>query len=782
MLGGSTKIVVETSITRVIEDKNVTDTIQEAIIEAILDSRDIPLNITDRMLNGPVQNFNKMHRYAKEEYTYGLPRSNSAADISVNADASASLDAVLGTSSYTLDYAEIGKLNVEHMARERLQTEYNYSEATNEIGVLSGQKGETVYLDNITPLVSEQFIETSGEEVHSNLAIPASSGRTEEREFDDTRPHSPIASVGDDEEGAVINICWWTTEEETTTTTNDAGEEVTEVTEYRQRHNESFKLDMGDYNIFYTYYQIRYLVDGSSGHTYFSYHIGSGEHPDLDTALLGTEDDLSEYWPFVTFIADSQNMVREAVHGTEGYKTSVKLLDILGMDYQNIGEKIQENEEGVEDVEQAFMMMGVPANTQNQTEIQYIFEFFNQVIEANGGTESGSGTMFFDDKSFGLTLRYNNIKKGTEWGKKTEVGEYTQETVTIYWTEEVSYYKLKDGEPMSTVPKVRLVYGEGFQTVNQNQFELVTTTKDRSKNYFLYTYQVDEDHYITIETDGLVLRYQIAGQRDSGNGFINMDHGVNADVNDDRLLIPINKGIGNSLNYRRREELYLRSLHFVFNSKVKVKTKWYQTGLFKFVLTVAAIVITVMSAGSAYATLAAAAAIGSAAFAWALIQMIVISLAFKEGFSLVAEELGAEWAMALAVVAAMYGGTQALRHGSVDGAPFASEMLQLASGLSNAVSKNIAEDMGELRDEAAELQSELESSIEDFSEANALLETNSTINPMVFVVGEAPNQFYERTIHSGNMGSVVFDALHGFVDMKLKLPTINDTTRETFYE
>lgn len=774
LFSGKKKTIVETSITRVIEDDKVVDTIKEAIIEAVLDSRDIPLNITDRMLKGPVQRFNKMHRYAKKEYTHGLPKSNSLSDLGADIEAKAVFDTIIGVSNYTIDYAKMASLNMSHMTRDRLIRDYQYDEATNIIGKLSAEKGETVYLENITPIVSDQLVQVSGHDANANWSIPNSAGQTEERNFNTNRPHSPITSVGTGEEGAVFHICWWTDEEESTITTGADGNEIVETTTYRERHDESIKLDMTGYFPFDLYYQVRYLIDGQGGHRYFTYRLGSGGYPELDDVLTGSEDPLGEYFPFVVFIAESQDQTRPAMQGTESYKTSEEMLDIMGMDYQEIGKKIQENDEGIDDVEQAFMMMAVPANTQDQAEIEYIFRYFEQLIENKGGSESGPGTMFFKDKTFSLSLSFGNLKKTYKRGQRCAVGDYDRTTETIHWTETSSYYIPKQDVFIGTIPKTRLVGGDWVFS-NKDEFELVTRTVDKSKNYFTYAYQVDADNYILIETDDLVLRYNIAGQRGSSTSFLNMNHGVNADVNDDRLLIPINKGIANEMQYRTRERVYQRSMHFVFNSKIIVKIKWYQTGIFKFALTVLAIVITIYSAGTAFATLAAAAAIGATAFAFALIQMIVVSLAMQYGFSLVVKELGIEAAFILAIVTAMYGGYKAFKHGSVEGAPWASELLQVSSGLSSAVSKSVQEGTDGLRDAAEELQKEMKEAYGGLDDANDLLEANNMINPMIFVVGETPDQFYQRTIHSGNIGTSAFDLLHNHVDMNLRLPTINDT-------
>lgn len=56
----------------------------------------------------------------------------------------------------------------------------------------------------------------------------------------------------------------------------------------------------------------------------------------------------------------------------------------LGMNYGDLADSINQNPD-IDDVEQALFMMGVPADTTNEVEQRYLFDFFNRAYVESGG-------------------------------------------------------------------------------------------------------------------------------------------------------------------------------------------------------------------------------------------------------------------------------------------------------------------------------------------------------------------------------------------------------------
>ena len=59
-------------------------------------------------------------------------------------------------------------------------------------------------------------------------------------------------------------------------------------------------------------------------------------------------------------------------------------------------------------------------------------------------------------------------------------------------------------------------------------------------------------------------------------------------------------------------------------------------------------------------------------------------------------------------------------------------------------------------------------------DTNKLLGSPMNMTPFV-VFGESPDDFFRRTVHSGNIGTLGYDYIHNYVDMNLALPKFAQT-------
>jgi hypothetical protein len=60
--------------------------------------------------------------------------------------------------------------------------------------------------------------------------------------------------------------------------------------------------------------------------------------------------------------------------------------------------------------------------------------------------------------------------------------------------------------------------------------------------------------------------------------------------------------------------------------------------------------------------------------------------------------------------------------------------------------------------------------------ANNLLEGNNLLSPFI-IFGENPSDYYERTVHSGNIGAHTIETISSYVDTALTLPSLNTTLK-----
>jgi hypothetical protein len=291
-----------------------------------------------------------------------------------------------------------------------------------------------------------------------------------------------------------------------------------------------------------------------------------------------------------------------------------------------------------------------------------------------------------------------------------------------------------------------------------------------------YRYQNQENQYTEIMVEGLQLRYNIYGNK-----------GVTANVGSSKLLIPLDYNIARTLRYDRKERLYLRSLHFVMNSRFTKSVKWYETSIFRFVLVVVAVAITIFTAGASSPIATAMASSAYATVAILVIKQLVInyivSYAITKGLEVVAAELGIDVTNILAVMAFV-----AAAYGVAVEAEWVNYAIAAGSGLSSAAQVEVQKKLAAYQTESQEFDLLAEEKYAELEEVNNLLNSYDLLDPRSFIgrvpsiiLGEEPDAMYNRTIHSGNIGTSAFDYIESYVDINLQLPTFNDLVGDTFY-
>ena len=248
-------------------------------------------------------------------------------------------------------------------------------------------------------------------------------------------------------------------------------------------------------------------------------------------------------------------------------------------------------------------------------------------------------------------------------------------------------------------------------------------------------------------------------------------------------MIPLDHAITQAYSIPDRELLYTRSLHYVFNSRVIQEIKWYQSDWFQFVMVVAAIVITVVSMGGDGGSSLAAVVAGKmtvtafiAAVAMGIVEYVATSMAFK----LFADKVGVEFAFLVAIAAALAGSYKAYQAGSIAGAPTAQKLLTLSSNLVSGANASLKSAMIGLQNELEAFNTLAKEKSSLLEEANKLLEPSNVLSSLV-IFGESPDDFYNRTVHAGNIGVVGIDSISSYVDIALTLPKLDETIGRNSY-
>ena len=754
LFSSETVVTVSTSVNRVIKDSLIPNAVKTGVVaDLVAGDNQIVEHVQESLFNSLAIKSNQMYSWAKKNYVYGLPamtylKNSPDADVIKGV-----IGAIEGRSDITVEYAKFDRLNTLHFGWDTLVNSYGYDQHTNEIKTLSQQKGVPVYLASISGVIPESLFPTMDlsalDQWGTNpyFGLPRSR-RIFNRESPFVFPSKRlpyIVDAGATKEAVDIVYCWM------------AGNIYKE-----ERIRLPINLSQEEQNK--SYFQVKYsypeelpneLKDHIFGvmtrpvYRYFTYQENLGTYPELDNLYSPDYPGFGSFFPFIYFRFDKRNQAD--LKGTEAYKDSRKLCKFLNMDFDAVAEAINSNP-GIGDVTQALFYMGVPGKTTNQTEMRYLFDFFYRAyINTNGIGQTIGGTdlihklfrslttkrdkisILFQDKKFKMSLGFAGIR--TKYSKE-KLGKVDD---------------CFSGSGIETF-KEKMVFTDLM--LNEEETEVSLNTP-----YVWYKKQVSEDLCLEVKVYDPASRYYLGGS-----------HVTLGNINDPIFLVPVDRSITKDYALPIREELYARSMHFVFNARKEQEVKWYQQEWFGIVLMAIAIVWTAFSMGSDGGAALTAATATAGAFALFILKAILISVVIKFGVKMVAKWFGAEFAMMLGIVlmavAAYYGVTE-----GVKGAPWANQLLTASNGL---VQEGMKTKMQGLQEEYSNFLADAEDKMDALKEKQTLLESSSALSPMI-VWGESPSSFLNRTIHSGNIGTWGYDAITHYVDTSLALPTLAQT-------
>lgn len=732
------KTTVHTSVMRVVDDEHMPDTLRRAVLKGILgDQGSIPEHIVEDLLNSSAIKVDRFYEQAQKTAPYGLPHGSLLSDVHGQAIVKTYLERLHGQ-TITLDYYHFAPINNMHIGWQKLTEDYGYFAGTNEVKRLSTAKGVPVYLQDLVAFYCDETIAEASPGTLDSFGRPATAGYTPERTAQVRFGLEQFLQVSDyqyDPASAIdyvrATVVWW----------------IDGV-----KHTDQLFFSLAGYDYEGDYYQVEYRLNGALGQThYLTYLNESGVIPELDQIFRIDYAELGSYFPWTYCRFNKENQGDKGRHSSTAYKNTVKLCKLLDLDYQDLCNSVQANPD-VDDIEQAMLVFAVPANADTAEERRYLYDYFNALYYADvrpaqslGNFDSGltrysfkgGRSILIQDRRFRMTLAYSGLVKRKVAGKLGKVGTYTSGR---------GHYSSSGPIPLGAA-------------------------------YHYYRHQVSSTFYEEVAIVQPQLTFHIYGK-----------YTYTAGAGDAALLIPLDRAISQHIPLVQREDLYLRSLHMVFNSRVVTKTKWYQSGIFKVVMVVIAVVIAIASggAGSFVAALTTAAAAGVSALAITVVTLLMQSFLATYAFKLIAEKLGPEFAMVLAVGAAIYGGMSAYEAGSFSASTTAQTMLKASTGLVKASSAEYVDNLRtEYAGDLSQFQLYVDESNKALKEMKKLLDVSIPLDPFSFIgevplmsLGEAPDAYYMRTVHAGNIGVMGVNAISSYVDMSLTLPDMNQTLGE----
>lgn len=743
LFSSKTVITVGTAVARVIEDDALPDSIYTGFTKGTFSGDgQVVENVMEDLAASIGVRANRAYQYGKKSYAYGVP-SGAILESTAGKDVMAQvLQGIYGQVA-TVSYYHFGAFNNLHVGWVKLISDHGYVPTTNVLGTLSAAQGKTIYLSNMAVVVTEASLMELANGSLDQWGAPANSGSQvtgnpvyDKALRDVNELKAPTLFELDPAAASdYLRVDYTWLEDEAYVS------EGVSLTRKVQKYG-SFRMDLVGYDANKDYHQVRYtLANGSVGYRIFE--DDKGEYPALDDLYDPQYSANGQYFPFTYFRYEKVNGAVDKT--TQWYKNSKRLLNTIGMDYEQVANAIDESP-AIADVEQAMMIMAVPANTTNQNEMRYLHDYFKQLLGlsvhdtpavGNPFTTGLANTIVIQDKRFKMTLGFSNIMKRLAVGKIAEPGQYT------FALENKS--EVVEGIQVGTLQKVMW---------------------NTSRKVHVYRKQINLNQYEEVKVYDLNMKYHIFQQ-----------YSAVGDEDDTTLLIPIDMSIVRGYSLPIKENLYSRAMQYVFNSKVVTKVKWYQQGWFRYFMLIVAIVVTVMSYGSTWQAIGAALSAGTITIgavvymiAIGVLKMIVIGYVLKLFVRLV----GPEFAFIVAIAAAMVGAYQAVGAGSIAGAPWAKELLALSTGLTKGINVELGKEFGKLKKDALDFESYMDTENERLEKANDLLKNDHKLNPLV-IFGESPTQYYNRTVHSGNIGVLGITSVEQYFDVSLQLPKLTET-------
>lgn len=754
---GRKKTIIGTSLQRVVDDDNVPDSIQSGLTKAILSNEGIPETVMEELFGSIGLKADKYYDLAASgEYPWGVPAKKLRTITVGRTKVQEILESIEG-SPISMEYIRLGPPNYIHLGWMALVQDYGYNAETNELPVLTAAEETTVYLHDLILYVSQGEYDSFNPGVLDVWGIAAKAGPTVTRQstqtsYGATTVATPVVlrpTIDPPKVFAEVSYKRLVAERVDHELTHPIGSEKIRPIE----------LNLSAVDPDLHYYQVRYKANGIT--KFWMYAPGTGIYPDLDEYVDPEDYDAGSFYPFLYFRYDYQSEAENKT--TPEYAASKKLAKMLTIDFDEIAEMIDENPD-ITDVTQAILTFGINPDTAQGPEYKYLFKFFENIYYEQDPDKQFTG--FSPDRV--VKGHYGSMTDG--WNNA--VFDIADNRFRMQFQAKALYRDMKAGNIGQRGTYTGGV-GEAeypFTVMGASADEgIIYYTRYQKVKYYYYQHQVTEGLYIEIKVFGLESLYYVHGERYTTSDEI-----------DDILLIPLDRTIIKDWTIAEKEKIYARSLHFIFNSMKVIKLKWYQTGIFSIIMVIVSAIISIVfppAAGIALQFVVGLMATNLIVYVIVVAMInLFMSLVMGELLRVFTKALGAEIAFVIAIIGIAIGIAKHFDPNFLAGAPpWATHLLEMASNLKSTL---ISAGMEDLMDS---LQGDWNSWIKESEELNKtlqagqnLLKEHHYLSP-VTIFGEKPEDFFNRTVHSGNTGATAITAIHHYVDSALQLPKLQDT-------
>ena len=499
-----------------------------------------------------------------------------------------------------------------------------------------------------------------------------------------------------------------------------------------------------DYTPDKTYVMALYsYIDTTEVYELLTYEYDSGTDTDLDNLISFTQG-FGEFFPrlYARLNGIKLNTLDKS---TPEYKTSNKLGKILGIKWDEWVDTLHDSVPESGDATHMFIMQAAPINTTDQVILEYLHHFFIETynrlttptISIDGFTCKQGKALKISDNVYSNTISFTGlgfeVVTGTVTGGNTYSSDYIPAVVNVINT------------PIGT-------------TGNS-----ITTSIKVADAYHSLKKQISPTEYLEIRIFDLSVNHAFGGGGTTVTGL------------DENMLIPLDFASIPVLTRKEREILFNKCLYLFINVVKIVKVKWYQRGIFKAVLAIASIAITVATLGTGAPVSAYIMAIGVSAITGVAVSFaisLVAKLLIKLGVSV---DLVYDLTLLTSLIVLLGGITKSIQMSAKDIMQTVNIALELTTQTSTISLEKIQKEFAVLQAQSEEALKEMDSIRKDLGLDRIPfpidLLVSRGINEVFIKLGETPDKFFAKTELVLNSGTLAYDVVSSYSDIALTLPT-----------
>lgn len=489
---------------------------------------------------------------------------------------------------------------------------------------------------------------------------------------------------------------------------------------------------------------------------WYSYAYGNGSTT-LDSVIDGEyEESLGDFFPIVPLRINNQSVnesnfpdlvpfVKRALYKQTGRDTYSKLLTSI------------EDNPDIGDLDYVYNVIAVSLNTDELVGKKYLFNFFDTLRQVTSGNPNAEKKVTVKSTNMGINYHIDIVWKSIV--KTQGTGLYSPTSVSNTITvDSLSMYPNTSG---STASWLNSIIG-------------------KEHTVFKYVWQKTENEWECLEIDSLMYYNNVY----SGKKVTVSAYNALVDSEESDFLVPISVNLYNQLSTVDSTQLATSCSYLLINVYERKKKKWYQTGLFKVVLVVLAVVITVYTGGlgaSSVGVLGTNISVGASlgfqglaavlvgAAVNALAGIIVMQVISRASVALFGKELGA----VISTVVSL-GMNMALSGKTLSDMLNANTLITLTKAAGDGYQAYLNNKYQEVQDSILDLQKREKDFLKLVGDKSKLLFSDTEVDMLSVmeakrrsnvIYSETPDEFFMRTTLDG---STIVDMVLSYVDVTLK--------------